>query len=142
MVLILLVLLSSFAFAQTGCFVRAVVFAGYCCHTASIFKRLNILTLTKISKLQTACFVYKVLNNLLPSQFNSFFTPNYMVHYSTRQHSKLHPACCRIKIHADSIHIYGVDIWNSLTSKLQSSPTLSSFMNKYKHLLLDSNTTD
>ena len=61
--------------------VRAVVFAGYRSHTAPILKRLNTLSLTKINKVQTACFVYKVLNNLLPSQFNSFFTPNYMVHY-------------------------------------------------------------
>ena len=55
--------------------VRAVVFAGYRSHTAPIFKRLNIISLTKINKVQTACFVYKVLNNLLPSQFNSFLHP-------------------------------------------------------------------
>ena len=35
-------------------------------HTTPLFKHLNILTIYNINKLQTLCFVYKAVNNLLP----------------------------------------------------------------------------
>lgn len=121
--------------------VRAVVFANRFSHSAPIFKKLHVLTIAQINKVQTACFVYKATNKLLPAQFSYFFTPNSMIHdHNTRQNSKLHLVLHRTKIRANSIRIYGVKIWNSLSNDLRMSPSLNIFRNKYKHQLLDSTT--
>ncbi len=123
--------------------VRAIVFANYYSHTAPIFKRLNIITITEINKLQTACFVYKSLNKLLPPQLADFFTPNCSVHnLNTRQHSKLHSVQYRIKIRANSIRIFGIKLWNSLSNKLRTSSTLSIFKKSYKKLLIHPDVID
>lgn len=119
--------------------IRAVVFANRYSHSAPIFTKLHVLTIAQINKLQTACFVYKATNKLLPIQFNYFFTPNSMIHeHNTRQNSKLHLVPHRTKTRANCIRIYGVKIWNSLSNDLRMSPSLQIFRNKYKHLLLDS----
>ena len=55
-------------------------------HAPPIFIKLGILTVFNINKLQTACFMYKVMNNLVPSFFVNMFTVNSAVHnYNIRQ---------------------------------------------------------
>ncbi len=115
--------------------VRAVVFANRRTHTAPIFKQLNVLTIEKINKLQTASFVFKAINR--PSQFTNFFTPNYLVHsHNTRQQFKLHSVPHRINCRANSIRIFGSKLWNSISNELRTSPTVKSFQKQYKQLLI------
>lgn len=119
--------------------VRAVVFANRRTHTAPIFKQLNVLTIVKINKLQTASFVFKAINKLLPSQFANFFTPNYLVHnHYTRQKFKLHSVPHRINCRTNSIRILGSKLWNSLNNELRTSSTVKSFQRQYKQLLINS----
>ena len=55
---------------------RAIVFAKWNAHTNEIFKKLNVLTVHDINKLQTCCFVYRSMHNLLPMSFCGLFTTN------------------------------------------------------------------
>ena len=60
-------------------------------HTAPIFKHLGILTLCNINKCQTGCFMYKVKNNLLPSNSISMFVHNMHIHdHNTRNKLDFH----------------------------------------------------
>ena len=64
---------------------RAITFTKRNAHITPLFKHLNILTVYDINKLQTLCFVYKAVNNLLPRHFNTFFNPNINIHqHNTR----------------------------------------------------------
>ena len=78
-------------------------------HAPPIFSKLNILTVFGINKLQTACFMYKVMNNLVPSYFVNMFTVNSAIHnYNTRQKNNLHvPSYC-IKVREHSVSVCGV----------------------------------
>ena len=49
-------------------------------HTPPIFSKLNILTVFGTNKLQTACFMNKVMNTILPSFFVNMFTVNSTIH--------------------------------------------------------------
>ena len=51
---------------------RATTFTKWNAHTTPLFKHLNMLTVYDVNKLQTLCFVYKAVNNLLPRHFNTF----------------------------------------------------------------------
>ena len=54
-------------------------------HAPPIFIKLGIFTVFNINNLQTACFMYKVMNNLVPSFFVNMFTVNNAIHnYNTR----------------------------------------------------------
>ena len=59
-------------------------------HSAPLFARLNTLTLSDINKLQTAMFMYKFINNLLPRTLSSYFTSVRSTHtYPTRSRNNL-----------------------------------------------------
>jgi len=51
--------------------IRVVVNAKYNAHTEPIFKRLNSLKLSDLAELQEMKFVYKLVNNMLPSYFST-----------------------------------------------------------------------
>ena len=53
--------------------IRIISAAEFRTHAADLFKRNKQLTLVDINKLQIAIFVFKSLNNLLPSVFMNYF---------------------------------------------------------------------
>ena len=60
-------------------------------HIADLFKRHKQLTLVDINKLQIAIFVFKSLNNLLPSVFMDYFKCNSeLQRHFTRSANNLH----------------------------------------------------
>ena len=81
-------------------------------HAPPIFSKLNILIVFGINKLQTACFMYKVMNNLVPSFFVNMFTVNSAIiiirNYNTRQMNNLHVPSYRIKVREHSVSVCGV----------------------------------
>jgi hypothetical protein len=118
--------------------IRIITFSKRNCHSQPIFRRLAILPVSEINKLQTLCFVYKALNGLLPAQFQSLFELNANIHeHFTRQTTKIHVSSCRTKIRQYSIKIHGTKLWNSLDSTITNSPSFYVFKKKCKALLLE-----
>ena len=69
--------------------VRAITFSSFDHHSNPLFKLLNII-FSDLVKYHIGVFMYKYHNQLLPSDFNSFFTKVDQVHsYDTRHASKL-----------------------------------------------------
>jgi hypothetical protein len=117
---------------------RAIAFAKWDAHSEPIFKKLKILTVYDLNKLQTACFVYKAIHGLLPERFSNLFTKNSEIHeHDTRQKSKLHVVTHRLYIRGHSIQIYGTSLWNSLSQTIVDSPSLHIFKKVYKKFLLN-----
>ena len=91
--------------------VRAIVFAKWNAHTSEIFKQLNVLTAYVTNKLQTCCFVYRSMHNLLPMSFCGLFTTNSLVHsHATRQKDQLNVISHHLNVRRHSIQIYGVKL--------------------------------
>ena len=92
------------------------------------FYKQNIIRLTDINMLRTACFVFKAVNNLLPTQFDDFFKANTSIHkHDTRLSNKLHSFSHRLKMCDYSIRVHGTKLWNSLNPDLTSLPTAGPF---------------
>ena len=117
--------------------VRIITKSPWKAHTAPIFRRLGILTIFDINKLQTACFMYRVKCRLMPSYFDKMFLPNSSIHqYNTRQIDDLHVFYSRTTIRQNSIAIYGTKIWNNLDPKLKQLTTPNQFKYHYKNFLI------
>jgi hypothetical protein len=106
-------------------------------HTQPIFKLMGTLKLNDINRLQTACFVYKAINNELSQIFSGYFVLNKNIHeHYTRQSHKVHINKVRTTIRKFSIKNYGPTIWDSLPDFLKVKPSLHSFKHSYKHYIL------
>lgn len=117
--------------------VRLVTKSPWRCHTSPLFKKLRILPIMSINKLQTGCFMFCVLHNMLPAYFSSLFAYNYNIHtYFTRHSIDLHREHCRLKLRQTSLRIYGPVLWNSLPSTVRYAVSLHSFRSMYKCFLL------
>lgn len=117
--------------------IRTVTFSNRLTHTKPIFKKLSILTVFDINKQQTAIFMYKCINNLLPTKFFNLFDRNSNIHdHSTRQCDDIHILRHSLNIRRYSVKIFGPKLWNSIPPTIRLSPTLNSFKVSYKKLLL------
>ena len=100
-----------------------------------LFKRLRILKLPEIIKLNTAIFVFKSVNNLIPSPINYEF--RVQRHYNLRRGTQLNIPFARSKQTQRFLHIRGAHLWNELPQELRENRTLISFkLNLKKYFLL------
>ena len=109
----------------------------YLAHTDPIFKHFRLLKVLDINILQTAVFMFKLKQNLLPTYFNSMFTCNRQVHsYNTRISHNFHLRNPKTTLSSRSIRHKGPDIWHSLSSEVKQCTLLSSFKKKLKNHLI------
>ena len=93
-------------------------------HTNPLFKSLNLVKLYDLFKISTATFVFKFHDYILPTNFNSFFTPvNQVHHYNTRLSSIFSYSLSKPKTNYGLLNIryQGPVIWNSLDISFKSS---------------------
>ena len=88
--------------------------------------------------LETAIFMYKLNNNLLPCTFNDYFTVNSNIHnYNTRDAQNLHLPLNRTSCSQSSIVYNGPVLWNNLQTSVKHSKTVRQFKRLYKQYLID-----
>ena len=79
--------------------VRAITNSEYRAHTVPLFSKLEILDIFQINTLDTAKFMFRYHNNLLPPLFRNLFMTNSQVHrYDTRTASNYRVHSCRTNI--------------------------------------------
>ena len=116
--------------------IRNISLAEFRTH-AALFKRHKQLTLVDINKLQIAIFVFKSLNNLLPSAFMDYFKCNSELHlHFTRSANNLYIIRYIINTCNFSIKVQVPIVWNGLDSKLREISQLSRFKRLVKDSLL------
>ena len=115
--------------------IRIVFKSSYLCHSAELFRILEVLPLFHLVKYKTAIFMYKVFYNLVPANILSHFTHISNV-YSTRQHENLYVHYARTKHKQMCVEHMGVNIWNSIEIETRNCKDLKLFKVKYKKSLL------
>ena len=117
--------------------IRICTGVGYLEHTTPLFFKLKTLKVKDINKLQTALFMFKLKNNLLPLTFNNLFTTNTSVHnYPTRNSQNYHLSNPKSLLAHRSIRHSGPDVWNALSDNLKSCKTKYSFKATMKRQML------
>ena len=118
--------------------VRIICGVTYNQSTLTYFKKLRILSLLNINKMQTGLFMYRFKHKLLPETFANSFLLNTDVHcYYTRSCNKYHKVYARTKTRQFSISYHGPCVWNSLPIPLTNVPTLGIFKMKLKQYLIE-----
>ena len=106
-------------------------------HSAPLFARLNTLTLSDINTLQTAMFLYKFINNLLPRTFSSYFTSVRSTHtYPTRSRNNLFLPFTRTSYSLNTLRFDGPRLWNSMDEAVKTQPSVGRFKSSYKTILI------
>ena len=114
--------------------IRMCTHSDYLAHTDPIFYQLRIIKVHDIHTYQTAIFMFKYTQNLLPL-FQNIYTPNYNIHsYPTRHRNDFHLNNPRLLIAHRSIRHHGPDIWNSLPEQLKLCVSLFSFKATMKNI--------
>ena len=117
--------------------VRAITNSEYRAHTAPLFSKLEILDIFQVNMLDTAKFMFRCHNNLLPPLFHNLFMTNSQVHrYDTRTTSnyRVHSCCKNTK--KFTILYKGPRIWNCLPASFTNLSSFSIFKNKVLEFLL------
>ena len=117
--------------------VRIISKSSYNAPTTESFKRLSILKLSDVYRLQISQYMYAFSHNelLLPS-LNHFFTLNNSVYkYSTRQSKSFHLPFLTYNQSRHSILYQGPKQWLELPQTLRESTTIKSFSVKLKKFL-------
>ena len=116
--------------------IRIVTRSTWNAHTAPLFVKLHVLTLNNVNRYQTGCFMYKIYNNMLPTNLMTLFSKNLTLYnHDTRRKNNFHVIQRRINKRALSIKIYGVTLWNGLSVELKELNSFNLFKTKYKHWL-------
>ena len=117
--------------------VRAITNSEYRAHTAPLFSKLEILDIFQVNTLDTAKFMFRYHNNLLPPLFRNLFMTNSQVHrYDTRTASNYRVHSCRTNIKKFTILYQGPRIWNCLPASVTNLSSFSIFKNKVLEFLL------
>ena len=117
---------------------RIITNSKYNAHTMPLFKRLNLLTLNDIFKLQCMKFYHKYMNNQLPDFFRSYYVRDAPHTHNTR-HTHLYVPNTRTEAARKRLRYFIPEILKkvptSVTDKLLTH-SLNGFANYYKNILL------
>ena len=121
--------------------VRIMTFAPFTINTKPIFDFLQILDFQQLLCFETGKFIYKLKNNLLPTNtLVNHFTRNPAQHdYNLRNRDNrflVAPLCLLSSFKKKSLYIRGMDLWKNIPDFIKSSESIGTFKKQYKpHLL-------
>ena len=100
---------------------------------SSISEKLHFLKIGDIHTFQTAIFMFKYVNKLLPLSFQEFYTYDTALHsYPTRQSSNFHLNNPKTLLTHKSFRHHGPEVWNSLPTTSKNCTSL--LWNLKKHI--------
>lgn len=107
-------------------------------HTDNLFNELHVLKLDDIYKIEVLKFVFKHMQDSLPTSLENLFTLNSKIYErDTRQRYDLHRRKCRTNLAIQHISCKGPQMWNALPSHIKelSRGTISNFVSRVKELM-------
>ena len=120
--------------------IRIITFSGFSEHTSPLFKDLNVIKLFDEVTVHIAVFMYKFKNQLLPTNFNVFFTSIKETHnYNTRLSSRMTYALPKTRTNYGIFNItyQGAKIWNAISDNIKLL-SLKQFEKKLKSSIIAS----
>ena len=101
-----------------------------------IFKCLEILDIPQIFDHETAKFLFKVKNNLLPCSIGNYFPMREYADNHEFNHERPPKIVCRLVSSEKSLQHREIELWNSIPNEIKSGLTLHSFKKQFKSHLL------
>ena len=118
--------------------IRVITNANYLAHSQPLFKKLKILNIYDINKVQIASFMFSYSKQLLPNYFDEYFEYNININkYNTRNANKMYVPFYH-NFSRTTVRFIGPQSWNLLPNDLKDSLTIRFFRKKYKLYLLNS----
>ena len=120
--------------------IRIIIFSGFLEHTSPLFKDLNVIKLFDEVTVHIAVFMYKFKYQLLPTNFNVFFTLIKDTHnYNIRLSSVMTYALPNTRTNNGifNTRYQGAKIWNAISDKTKLLP-LKQFKTKLKSSIITS----
>ena len=82
--------------------------------------------------MQVATFMFRYVNNLLPSSFANYFVCNSDIHgYDTRHCKDIHLTYFRTNLRGSCIQINGSRVWNAIPVLIKNVKTVHAFKRKF-----------
>ena len=117
--------------------IRLISNSGYRDHTRALFHSCNLLNIFDIYRHQLGIFMYKFINNLLPSTFTNYFSLNSEIHsHNTRASFNFHKPSINTESFKRSVISTGEQLWNNTCPKIKQAKSLSTFVHLFKANLL------
>ena len=117
--------------------VRSITNSHYRSHSAPLFNELKILNVYDTYKLEAGIFMFKYSLNLLPENFECFFSKNKDLHkYFTRNGNDFILTRNKKVFSDQSIKTSGPLLWKSIDHKIKNSNSIKHFRTQLKRHLL------
>ena len=116
--------------------IRLITHSPFRSSSSPIFKRLNILKIADIRKLNIATFMFETRNSNLPRCCLSYCQLNSNFHYGIRNICDFVMPAFRTKIREQTISVLGPRIWSSLPSDIRSSVSSFCFKKNVRNYLI------
>ena len=116
---------------------RLMTFSSFTARSKPLFLQFKILPVYDIYKLQLATYMYKILNNLIPTfEHHSFITGSSIYDHDTRYKNYLRNPICRTTLRMNMICFQGPLLWNCLPENIKNAPSSGLFKKLIKFHLL------
>ena len=114
--------------------VRLTCKCHYKAHSSPLFKKLKILKFSDLVNYKIGMLMFKAKNASLPSNIQQLFTNNQeSSYYSTIQKHKFAVKYARTNIKSKCLSVYGVKLWNKVSSSISLDSSFLSFKRNYKN---------
>ena len=109
----------------------------YRSHSKHAFFNLKTLTIADLVQFKYMVLMYKIYNNLMPSNILSYFCMVHMSHdHDTRQAGHFKNMYCRTTLKSMCLSVRGPVTWNKLHTDYKNSTSVNMFKKRYKTFLV------
>ena len=116
--------------------IRNICNAPYNAHTTILYKKLGILKLNDLYKIQLGKMMYEYSRLILPTPLIDLFTPNRNIHeHNTRNRNAPHFITRTYNASKSFLH-QGPKLWSTLANEHKISKTTKSFTKTFKKMLI------
>ena len=118
--------------------VRVISKSEYRAHTLPLFSKYKLLKFNDIVQFKTLLFMHKAKEGSLPDNIQLFFKLKPRTNVVTRQEGKFYVVFARTKLKSKRISIYGVKLWNNLSSDISGIKPFQEFKSVLKRYIIES----
>ena len=120
-------------------FIRLIFNLNYRTSITYTMKENEILSIEKLFKFETANFMYRHFNNLLPSVFGHTLDQSILKNSTrkTRNGSNVFPKYCRLNLTKQSFKYKGSLMWNKIPDSIKNITPIKGFHRALKTFLLE-----
>ena len=116
--------------------VRILTFAPFLSRNVlQFYKMLEVMDLTQIHQFEKGKFMYRLINNKLPSNFETLRCPTQVEQYNLRSaaNERIPENLARTNYGYKQIKTSGARLWNNIPLEICKSESLNIFVNAYKN---------